>query len=766
MACNLAAAEGGGAVMDRNVDLVHVRLLRLYDRAVEVGREGVGLAGDVAGEALTRQVGLVGVGAAVIAEAIDSPVGEGGVSVGRGHAAEAESVVGHDLAVLVDLEIEGVKGRGNDAVLVRGHVLHEHLPVVRRAVGLGAVIAAAELVLGVKDLDGVVSVNQLERVDAAVGYLQHFAIDCGIIQSVALVRGEGDGDVLVLGGKNMACNLAAVEGGGAVMDRNVDLVHVRLLGGLALDLAGDGLSIAVVPSFASPNQREGLANFVGISMPARDLLVVGVKNLIIVRHDEANVLFATLLNIISADGSLQIEGLGIFRVRNIFIDALKDNGELAQVIFSRVAGHVGLGVGARLFAAFVFDFYFNLTLIVSVVRRKGRVIMAEGSRIGEDAIDHVVGAEGLGHINFCYAGSIQLASKTAGNCHCILVSYNILCVLIASHGYLVEQGYATIFGDCYFAVFRITHASNARRSILSTLYELLCNPVQLIADSYFYYSISRTWIPDFLQSQFVFRYRHTKAFFVNRTSESDASDLTDRNTRVLMIIQPIIINVINVIIAIAFPPTIVEVIGIGMLTANAIYLYGSYLNIAGSIGGAIFRIICVGNLILQGIVTVAGTVTHNVVSRSTTSRGFRAVNDPILVYPGCRREYISTAVSLCLPVDKILSTIVRICGHVGANALSVIDIDDVVQLPVRFLNGLEVEFYLVAISARRCIIERQPNYIISAYSTIHVIFPIELGSVEYDTFGMIVIVTISKRNGNSDTINFIRHNHAAIRSIN
>ena len=279
--------------MDRNVDLVHVRLLRLYDRAVEVGREGVGLAGDVADEALTRQVGLVGVGAAVIAEAIDSPVGEGGVIVGRGLAVEAESDVGHDLAVLVDIESVGVIARGNEAVLVPGHVLHEHLPVVRRAVGLVAVLAVAELVLGVKDLDGVVAVNQLERVDAAVGYQQHAAIDCGIIQSVALVRGEGDGDVLALGGQDRACNLAAVEGGGAVMDRNVDLVHGRLLGGLALDLAGDWGSIAVLPSFsfAIPNQREGLftANFIGISMPARDLRIVCIQNKRVIRGNSADV---------------------------------------------------------------------------------------------------------------------------------------------------------------------------------------------------------------------------------------------------------------------------------------------------------------------------------------------------------------------------------------------------------------------------------------------------------------------------------------------
>ena len=503
-------------------------------------------------------------------------------------------------------------------------------------------------------------------------------------------------------------------------------------------------------------------------MPVRDLIVVPLKHEIVIRRNGADVLFANLLNRAYAVGSPQIEGLGIFRVLNFVVGALEDNGELAKFRVSRVTGLFRVvGARARLFDAFVFDFYFNLTLIVSVVRRKGRVIMAEGSRIGEDAIDHVVGAEGLGHINFCYAGSIQLASKTAGNCHCILVSYNILCVLIASHGYLVEQGYATIFGDCYFAVFRITHASNARRSILSTLYELLCNSIQLIVDAYFYYCVRRTWITDFLQSQFVFRYRHTKAISVNDTRESDASDLTDRNTRVLMIIQPIIINIINVIIAIAILPTIAEVIGIGMLIVTAIYLYGSYLNIAGMIGSVFVRIVNVGDFVLEGVESSAGAVAHNVVSRSTTSRGFRAVNDPVLFDNGHGRERIAAAVLIGLPVDEILRAIVRICGHVGANALSVIDIDDVVQLPVRFPNGLEVEFYLVAISARRCIIERQPNYITSACNTIHVIFPIELGSVEYDTFGMAAIVSIRKRNGNSDTINFIRHNYiAAICSIN
>ena len=216
--------------MDRNVDLVHGRLFRLYDRAVEVGREGVGLSRKVSAEILVFQVSLKRVGAAIIAGTLDSPVAEAGVGVGSCRTAEGEGNVGHNLAVFVNIKIKGVKARGNKAVLVPGHVLHEHLPVVRRAVGLVTVLAAAVFVLGVKDLDGVVAVNLLERVDAAVGYQQRAAIDCGIIQSVALVRGEGDGDVLALDGKNIACNLAAAEGGGAVMDRNVDLVHGRLLG--------------------------------------------------------------------------------------------------------------------------------------------------------------------------------------------------------------------------------------------------------------------------------------------------------------------------------------------------------------------------------------------------------------------------------------------------------------------------------------------------------------------------------------------------------
>ena len=124
------------------------------------------------------------------------------------------------------------------------------------------------------------------------------------------------------------------------MDRNVDLVPVRLLGGLALDLAGNWGSIAVIPSFAIPNQREGLftANFIGISMPARDLLVVSLKNEVIVRCDGANVIFTNLLNLALAVGSPQVEDLSLLGVLNFVVGALEDNGELAKLRVSRVTG--------------------------------------------------------------------------------------------------------------------------------------------------------------------------------------------------------------------------------------------------------------------------------------------------------------------------------------------------------------------------------------------------------------------------------------------
>ena len=75
------------------------------------------------------------------------------------------------------------------------------------------------------------------------------------------------------------------------MDRNVDIVHVRLLGGVALDLAGDGGSASDVPSFryGVPGQQQRPFGVIGISMPARDLLVVSLKNKLVIRGNSADV---------------------------------------------------------------------------------------------------------------------------------------------------------------------------------------------------------------------------------------------------------------------------------------------------------------------------------------------------------------------------------------------------------------------------------------------------------------------------------------------
>ena len=497
--------------------------------------------------------------------------------------------------------------------------------------------------------------------------------------------------VIGRGGNNVA---AAV--GFAVRANEADVDGVD--NGLALDLAGDGSSAAIVPSTVNPNQREGLftANFVGVIMPVRDLIVVPLKHEIVIRRNGADVLFANLLNRAYAVGSPQIEGLGIFRVLNFIVGALEDYGELAKVSVSRAAGLVGL---FRLFAAFVFDFYFNLILIVSVVRGKGRVIIAEGSRIGEDAIDHVVGAEGLGHVDYRDAVGVKLAGKAISvNWGCAFVDNLILRLPVAGHGNLVKQRNRAVFGNRYLAVNRVADAGEPFGSFGRAIYEFLRNPVQLIADFYFYYGISCASIGDFLQRQFGFRYRHAKAVAVNGADKSNAGDLIDGNARVLSIgssISRIRIQVVDVIVSTIVIPLVGEVIGIGMLIAIAVYLYGGYLNIAGIIGSAICRIVNVGDFVLEGVVSSAGAVTHDMVSMSAAGGGFRSVNDPVLVDYGRGLECISTAVLIGLPADEILRAIVRISGHVGANALSSIDIDDVVQLPDRFPNGLEIERYRI-----------------------------------------------------------------------
>ena len=183
-----------------------------------------------------------------------------------------------------------------------------------------------------------VAVNLLERADAAVGYLQHVAIDCDIIQSVALVRGEGDGDVLVLGGKNMACNLAAAEGGGAVMDRNVDLVHVRLLRGLAFDGEGDGRSAVadVLPAVIGVDVQQLAGLALGVES-------VGVISDIRVRNnfDRASPLFSIPSSIEGVAAFNNINSLVVFVVGY----AVDNNAHIVDV---RIGRRLRIGLRIRL----------------------------------------------------------------------------------------------------------------------------------------------------------------------------------------------------------------------------------------------------------------------------------------------------------------------------------------------------------------------------------------------------------------------------------
>ena len=663
--------------MDRNVDLVHARLLRLYDRAVEVGREGVGLAGEVAGEVLTRQVGLVGVGAAVIAEALDSPVGEGGVSVGRGHAAEAESVVGHDLAVLVDLEIEGVKGRGNDAVPVRGHVLHEHLPVVRRAVGLGAVIAAAELVLGVKDLDGVVAVNQLERVDAVVGYQQHVAIDCGIIQSVALVRGEGDGDVLVLGGKNMACNLAAVEGGGAVMDRNVDLVHVRLLrlGGLALDLAGDGGSASDFPSIVAgvPDQNELLA-LIFILMRGLSRRIIGAENLTIVRHDGANVLFATLINIISADGSLQIEGLGIPHVINIFIDALEDYCELAKFRVIRVTGLFRLRVVVNLG---VND---GFVIIIAVVCTKGGVVTGNnGGVVGEAAIGYIVSGKGFCNINNSDSGTVYGALKAISIDHSgVFIGYVVSSSGIAEYADLIHESDAAILrnGNSFPNV-RYSDAFNTGRGNVGSSDQFFGHTVQLFA----YTQFNNDVVLNFSYRELRHRYELTIVASVKLAVYCNTGDVCYFHPVIVVFrdnFDGVTAHIIYVIIAALVLPLVFCIYGIG-IAYRSVYGYIFYCKALYAIICVVGTVIVISNLNGQCIATLVGGTHDMVLLCMTSAGGALGCVDVHVAVNICIAVNTGSAVFFSLPAKKNVAADRRIVGHLIAYLLTVLNVNRVIQ---------------------------------------------------------------------------------------
>ena len=118
------------------------------------------------------------------------------------------------------------------------------------------------------------------------------------------------------------------------------LNRLRLLC-IARNLSGNGGWLRRVPAvIPCHGEGRGVIHNISIIVTGRDLLVVSPKNEVIVRRDGADVLSVILLNIICAVGRSQIEGFGIFLVHNIFIDALEDYCELAQVIFSRVAGLV------------------------------------------------------------------------------------------------------------------------------------------------------------------------------------------------------------------------------------------------------------------------------------------------------------------------------------------------------------------------------------------------------------------------------------------
>ena len=375
------------------------------------------------------------------------------------------------------------------------------------------------------------------------------------------------------------------------MDRNVDLVHGRLLGGLALDLAGDGLSIAVVPSFASPNQREGLANFVGISMPARDLLVVGVKNLIIVRHDEANVLFATLLNIISADGSLQIEGLGIFRVRNIFIDALKDNGELAQVIFSRVTGLLRLRVVVNLGVNDGFG------IIIAVVCTKGGVVTGNnGGVVGEAAISYIISGKGFCNINNSDSGTVYGALKAISIDHSgVFIGYVVSSSGIAEYADLIHESDAAILrnGNSFPNV-RYSDAFNTGRGNVGSSDQFFGHTIQLFA----YTQFNNDVVLNFSYRELRHRYELTIVASVKLAVYCNTGDVCYFHPVIVVFrdnFDGVSAHIIYVIIAALVLPLIFCIYGIG-IACRSVYGYIFYCKTLYAIICVVGTVIVISNL--------------------------------------------------------------------------------------------------------------------------------------------------------------------------
>ena len=114
--------------------------------------------------------------------------------------------------------------------------------------------------------------------------------------------------------------------------------------GRAHDQAGDGGDIASdYPSLilAIPGQHERLFGVVGISMPVRDLLIIGGKNEAVIRLDGAN----ARREVYNNNAVVQIQMETLVGVLGICVDAVEDYIKLIQLFLSGVTGLVGSGLG-------------------------------------------------------------------------------------------------------------------------------------------------------------------------------------------------------------------------------------------------------------------------------------------------------------------------------------------------------------------------------------------------------------------------------------
>ena len=195
---------------------------------------------------------------------------------------------------------------------------HSGVPVVRDV--RAAAILGAELfneVLGIKsDVAVVLPVLQLNGSD-------FIAVRVGIHESPVVLRPKRD-----------------------AIDKDfyqiADFISSGLVG-RAHDLAGDGGIASDFPSFrlGAPGQHERPFSGIGVIMPRRDLLIIGVKNEVVIRIDGADARHVVYNN--NAVVPIQMETLVV--VLGICVGALEDYGELIQLILGRVTGLVGRRLG-------------------------------------------------------------------------------------------------------------------------------------------------------------------------------------------------------------------------------------------------------------------------------------------------------------------------------------------------------------------------------------------------------------------------------------